>query len=56
MMGLEERLLTVEMPDQQSGHKGNNSGKDQHTDHSPGFPGTLFLLQLFGIGRWQELD
>ena len=49
-------LLTVEVPDQQSGHKSHNSSEDDHTDHSPDFPRTLFLLELLVIGRRQKLD
>lgn len=55
-INIKEEVLTVEMPDEQSGHQSYNGGKDHHTDHSPNFPRTLFLLKLFVIRCWQELD
>ena len=55
-MNIEEGALTVEMPDQHSDNERNNGSEDHHTDHSPDFPRTLFLLELFVIRRWQELD
>lgn len=49
-------VLTVEMPDQQSSHKCNNSNEDHQTDHSPNPSWSLFLLKFFIIWCWQELD
>lgn len=52
---MKEVILTVEMPDQQSGHERNNRSKDNHTDHGPHFAWTLCLLKLFIIWSRQEL-
>lgn len=53
---VEEVDLTVEMPDEQSGHKCHHGSKDDHSDHSSDFPRSLLLLKFFVIGCRQELD